>query len=194
MTTLLVLATLSPSAWAGDYGSIRMPLTPSDPRDEFIGMKKKKRASTVPWTSLTPGFTCSAVGDYVEVKVQRSTWPGVVPEKVLCESELGVVKMKVQLYDEVLKTMFVGDGTLVLARSYGESAEFEGPPPRRDVGVQQGNTGLSGIYCKIEPGPVLQVRAKDTTEDVATVCKLRTTTGDTYELPIVLRTATRANP
>lgn len=191
MSMLLGLVALAPSAWAGEFGKIRMPLTPSEPRDEYLGMKKKKEASTVSWTSRNAGFTCSAVGDYVEAKVLRGTWPGVVPDRVYCDSELGTVKLKVDLYDEKLKPMFVGDGTLVLARSFGESVEFNGPPPRRDVGVQQGNTGTSGIYCKIEPGPTLRVRAKDSTADVETVCKLRTTSGDTYELPIVLRSAPR---
>jgi hypothetical protein len=189
---LATLALLAPTtAIAGDFGSIRMPLTPVDYRDHFLGLKKKKGAATVQWTSRNPGFTCRGDGDFVEVRVDNATWPSVVPDKVYCDSELGTVKMKVQLYDEVLRSQFVGDGTLVLARAFGESAEWEGVPPRKDLPVQQGNTGDTGLYCKVQPGPILLVRAKQTAEDASGKCVLRTNAGGQYEVPIVLRSAYR---
>ncbi|MCA9569624.1 MAG: hypothetical protein KC656_17380 [Myxococcales bacterium] len=185
---------LGGTAWAGPYKVLRMPLTPSDHREEFHALIKKKEAGSVQWTSDSAGFECIGKGDFVEVWVRKATWPGVVPEAIQCASELGVVKAKVDLYDEVLKTMFVGDGSLVLARARGESSEFRGDPPRKDVGIQQGNTEATGIHCKIEPGPILVVRAKDSTEDVATSCTLRTSSGGTFSFPVVLRTALRETP
>jgi hypothetical protein len=87
--------------------------------------------------------------------------------------------------------MFVGDGTLVLARNYGESVEYKGPPPRLDVGVQQGNTGDTGVYCKVLPGPSLLVSVKKGTEDTQGSCRLRSSSGDSFEFPLVVRSAYR---
>lgn len=189
--TLALNSLLISNAEAGMLGSLRMPLTPHGPRTEFHGLVKKKRASTVTWTSRTPGFVCTSDGDFVEVRVAKATWPGTVPDRIWCDSDLGSVKMKVEIWDERLVSMFVGDGTLVLARAYGESADYEGPVPRHDVIVQQGNTGDTGLYCKIKPGPVLHVRAKQTTEDTQGSCVVRTSAGESYAIPIVLRSTNR---
>lgn len=191
----MVVGGFGPVAHAGPFGSLRMPVTPhSEHRTEFHALIKKKGAGAVQWTSRSPGFTCKGEGDFVEVWVRAPSWPGQIPEKVWCDSELGAVKAKVDLYDEVLKPMFVGDGSLVLVRHFGESVDYEGLPPRMDVGVQQGNTGELGILCKIKPGPKLIVEATSKTEDGVGACRLRTTSGEMFTFPLVLRSAERAIP
>lgn len=170
-----------------------MPLTPSDTtRPEVHTLIPMEGAGGRQWASDTPGFECVGNGEFIEVWVRQASWPSVVPKAVVCSDGVTQGKAKVQVVDNKLQPMFVGDGSLVLPREKGESAIFKGDPPRKDLGVQQGKSGSLEILCKVERGPVLEVTAYPTMDDGIGRCTLQSTMGETVQFPVVVRTLKRA--
>ena len=170
-----------------------MPLTPADDyQTEFHALIPYENADSKPWAASHPGFECVATEEYVEVWVRRDTWPSEVPKKIVCKSEDDEVKAKVKIVDRNLEPMFVADGSLVMPREKGESSLYKGPPPRFDLGVQQGKSGSLNILCKITAGPVLEVTAYPLMPDGEGRCTLQTKLGEKVQFPVRIRTIKRS--
>lgn len=182
------------SALAASDGTrlLVMPLTPSESHvDEYHALIPVADAGSRKWASDAPGFECVGDGQFVEVWVRRSNWPSRVPKAVTCSDGSVKAKAKVRIVDRALAPMFAGDGALVLPREKGESSIFRGPPPRADLGVQQGKTGSLSVLCKVNAGPQLEVVAYPAMDDGEGRCTLQTPYGEVVAFPVVVRTIKR---
>lgn len=166
-------------------GELRMPLTPSEGHEQYIGVFDHESADVKRWTSDTEGFTCEPEGDLLQVVVRKSSWPSVVPNKVTCEADDGR-KVKSRIVIDSLKhePMFVPDGTLVMPREKGASAIYSGSPPVPDIIVQTGKTGSLSVRCEVRPGPELRITVDPENDDGAGQCSLKDNNGKLIRLPI----------
>lgn len=166
-------------------GSLVMPVTPSEGQDSYMGMLEEPGAGSTRWQSDAAGFTCHGNQDWVEVTVERATWPSVVPDKLHCAADDGrSVKVKVEIEAERHEPMFVGDGTLVVPRLRDASAIFEGTAPIADVVVQQGKTADLFVHCDVVAGPRLKVIVDPGRKDGDGYCLLKDKFGSTSRVPI----------
>ena len=173
-------------------GILRMPITPFDEhRQEFHALIKHKLADGRVWVSDTEGFECLGNGEYVEVWVRGSSWPAKVPKRVVCSSDVGKVKAKIEIADNKLQPMFLPNGYLIMPREKGESAIYNGPSPRQDVGVQVGQSGSLSILCQVEAGQQLNVVAYPDMKDGEGRCTLKSRHGEVIQIPVIVRTVKR---
>jgi len=184
---LLLLSGLAlaqdPSTIARD--EIRMPLTPSEGHDVYMGVFDHSNADVKRWTSDTEGFTCEPEGDLLQVIVRRETWPSAVPNKVICTADDGR-KVKARVVVDSIKhlAMFVSDGTLVMPREKGNASIFTGPPPEENIVVQTGKTGSLSVRCEVRPGPELRVVVEPENEDGLGQCALQDNNGTMVRVPV----------
>ncbi len=166
-------------------GAIEMPMTPFEQFESYSGLLEVKGAGGSAWSSETPGFTCTGVGDWLEVKIERATWPSVIPKKVVCVSAAGKKKkLRVVIKGYHHEPMLVSDGTLLVPRDTKAAAIYLGPPPDSEVVVQQGKTGDLYIHCDIVAGPQLKVVVDAEAKDGVGYCTLRTKFGESVRVPI----------
>jgi hypothetical protein len=164
---------------------IRLPLTPSEGHDVYMGVFDHPRADVKSWTSDTDGFTCEPDGDLLQVVVRRETWPSVVPSKVTCTADDGR-RVKARVVVDAIKhqAMFVADGTLVMPREKGNSVIYAGPPPQGNVVVGTGKSGSLSVRCEVKPGPELRVTVDPENDDGVGMCALQDNNGKVVKVPI----------
>jgi hypothetical protein len=184
---LLLLSALAlaqdPSTVAKD--ELRMPLTPSEGHDVYMGVFDHTNADVKRWSSDTEGFTCEPDGDLLQVVVRRETWPSVVPSKVTCTADDGrKVKARVVIDSLKHRAMFVADGTLVMPREKGNASIYNGPPPSGNIVVQTGKTGSLSVRCEVRPGPELRVTVDPENKDGVGQCALQDNNGKMVRVPV----------
>lgn len=186
----MLLYALALAAHAATLGVLEIPYTPSDGKDEYATLVPVKGGTNgTTWTSSAKGFTCSASGDYVLVRITPETWPTVIPKKVRCTEDGGKRKAdaKVHIRKGNHHSMFV-DGILVMPREKHTSAIYRGPALSDDVIVGPGQSETLGVTCKVEAGPVLVVAAGSENRDGSGRCSLKTRSGQAHWVKIKIVT------
>lgn len=190
MLVLMATMALASDLDTTTLGELRIPLTPSEGHEVYTGVFEHENADLKSWSSDAEGFECRPRGDFLEVVVERSSWPRHVPKKVTCTADDGrKVKCKVFIDAGSHEAMFVSGGVLVLPREKGNSVVFVGPPPVPDLVVQDGKTGSLSVRCEIRTGPQLYMTVDPETEDGDGQCTLRDKNGEYIRIPLTIRTA-----
>lgn len=173
-------------------GVLEMPLTPADGVPEYMGLAAFTGADG-DWLSSADGFHCKGVGDLVEVTVRADDFPSEIPARVTCARDADRVSVKVKIDDRRLAPAIVRDGTLVMPRAKRNGAIYRGPVPTTGLKVGSGKSSQLELKCKVEPGDKLYVSVDADSPDGDGVCKLPTSSGGTFLLPVVVRTVKGAH-
>lgn len=166
---------------------LQIPLTPGDGPEPYAAVVDVPKAGDSTWSADIERFGCRGTGDFLELVVDPADWPSVIPTKVRCYAEDGrKISVPVEIAAEPRRPMLTGDGTLVMPRTKGSSAIYEGTPPRDDLVVQQGQSEGLALTCGIDAGapPRLRVVVNPSEPDGSGTCVVRTRFGDDVRVPI----------
>lgn len=184
----LALSAASPrpaEARAPTRDVLDVPLTPGAGPEPYVAMVAFPGAGATSWKADAEHFACVGSGDWLQLELDPASWPSAMPSKVKCYGDNGKkATIPVTVAAEPHVSMLVADGTLVMPRTKGSSAIYEGAPPREDLVAQQGRTEGLELTCAIAAGARLRVVVNPDEGDGDGACVLRTRFGEDVRLSI----------